>query len=168
MIINFITGMEIVRHKHFEYTPDMDILRYAEERISYTIRRYRSKGSQCRKLYLIINYVVILSSAAVPILINLNINKLYATGISFFVVSLVSVDKILHFRDRWKNYQLSEEAIRREQYLSETNSGHYAGLNKDDKFNLLVTIVENIIKQERENTIYIRSTKIEIKDQEDK
>lgn len=32
------------KHKHFEYNPNMDFRSYAEERISFNIKRYRAES----------------------------------------------------------------------------------------------------------------------------
>jgi len=149
-----------VKHLHFEYDPQMDIVKYANERISFNIKRYRAKSQMCRDTYLYTNLTGIILSAAVPIFINLDLCKLYPTIISFLVVALVTFEKVFHFRDRWKNYQTTEEALRREQYLAETNSAHYSKLSNEDKFNLLVATVESIIQKERESTIVVRSAEL--------
>jgi hypothetical protein len=73
---------------------------------------------------------------------------------------IVTFEKVFHFRDRWKNYQVAEEALRREQYLAEANSAHYSKLSNEDKLRLLVENVERIIQNERESTIRVRSAEL--------
>lgn len=144
----------------FPYNPDMDLISYANERVSFNIIKYRWKAKMCRNIYLYTNLLGILFSSAVPILINLKINQLVPTVISFLVVVVVSLEKVFHFRDRWKNYQTTEESLRKELYLVETKSGKYKGKNYEEQFDLLVSSVELIIEQERKDTIVVRSAEI--------
>src|SRR6516162_5366817 len=109
-----------MKHKEFNFSQGLPVEAYADERIIFNLKRYRTKAKMCRETYLYSSLVAIVLGSSVPVLINLNVNKLVTTVISFTVVIIVAIENVFHFRDRWKNYQIAEELLRREQYLFET------------------------------------------------
>jgi hypothetical protein len=86
------------QHKATEYCENMTLEQYAEERITFNIERYRKKARRCRDTYLYTNFGGLLLTSAVPILINLPINKLTPT-----IVSIISCCNCF-----WKKSSTSE------------------------------------------------------------
>ena len=151
-----------MKNKEFNFSPGLPIEAYADERIIFNLKRYRTKAKMCRETYLYSSLVAIVLGSSVPVLINLNVNKLVTTLISFTVVIIVAIENVFHFRDRWKNYQIAEELLRREQYLFETKSDPYSKLDGVLAYALLVKNIEAIIKDERDKTIQARSSEIKL------
>jgi hypothetical protein len=151
-----------MKHIEIDFSKEMEVEKYAQRRIVFNIKRYRAKATMCRETYLYLSLSGIVLSSSIPILINFDIPKPWTTGLSFLVVVLIALENVFHFRDRWKNYQIAEELLRREEYLFGTNSDPYAKLDTKGAFNLLVRNIEAIIKDERDKTIQARSTEIKI------
>ncbi|WP_223815899.1 DUF4231 domain-containing protein [Adhaeribacter rhizoryzae] len=82
--------------------------------------------------------------------------------VSFTVVFIVALENVFHFRERWKNYQVAEELLRREKYLFQTKSEPYNNLDETASYTLLVKNIESIIKDERDKTIQARSSEIKM------
>jgi hypothetical protein len=98
----------------------------------------------------------IISSAAVPVLINANsllLSERYATFVSLFVTILVSLERLFRFREYWRNFDFAEEALKREKYLFQARSGDYDRKNDEDAFQLFVKRFEEQIRQERLQTL---------------
>jgi len=151
-----------MKHKEFEFVKEMPIENYACERITFNLKRYRSKARMCREIYLYSTFFAIALGSSIPVLINVDVDKLITTIISFIVVVIVAVENVFSFRDRWKNYQIAEELMRREQYLFQTKSEPYTKLDDISSYALLVKNVEAIIKDERDKTIQVRSSEIKV------
>ena len=149
-----------MKHREFNFKKEMSLELYVEERVLFNIKRYRSKATMCRETYLYTNLLAIILGSLIPILINVNTDKTITTIISFTVVIIVALENVFHFRDRWKNYQIAEELLRREQYLIQTKGEPYSKLDEQSSFALFAKNIESIIKQERDRTIQARSSEI--------
>ncbi len=53
----------------------------------------------------------IISSAAVPVLINTNIGLISPTIVSLVVTILVALERLFRFREHWRNFNYAEEAL---------------------------------------------------------
>lgn len=151
-----------MKHSEYSFAKDMTIEVYMSERLIFNIKRYRAKAGMCREAYLFNSLTAIILGSSIPVLINLNVDKIATTIISFLVVISVAVENVFHFRDRWKNYQIAEELIRREKYLFQSKSEPYSKLDNISSYGLLVKNIEAIIKDERDKTIQARSSEIKI------
>jgi hypothetical protein len=149
-----------MRHKEFNFNKEMTLELYVEERVIFNIKRYRSKATMCRETYLYTTLFAVILGSLVPILINMTTCKIVTTIVSFIVVMIIALENVFHFRDRWKNYQIAEELLRRELYLIQTNGEPYSKLDEQSSFVLFVKNIESIIKQERDRTIQVRSSEI--------
>jgi hypothetical protein len=95
----------------------------------------------------------IISSAAVPVLINASNNEQYATLLSLFVTILVSIERLFRFREYWRNFDFAEESLKREKYLYQARSGEYDNKQDEDAFQLFVKRFEEKIRAERIQTL---------------
>jgi hypothetical protein len=109
--------------------------------------------------------VLIATSAAfVPVLVNvdfrlLNIDsKIWATIFSLVVSIGVALQEIFHFREHWRNYNLIDSNLRSEEMLFSMSAGAYAGKKDEEKNRLFVQRVEELIKDERWETINMRTS----------
>ena len=151
-----------MKHVEFHFAKPMPVEQYDQERIAFNIKRYRAKGKMCRETYLYSSLAAIIFGSLIPVLINLDVPKMTTTIISFLVVILIGMENVFHFRERWKNYQIAEELLRREKYLFQTNGEPYTRLDETVSYALLVKNIEAIIKDERDKTIQTRSSEVKI------
>lgn len=149
-----------MKHKDFEFSKPLNVNEYEKERISFNIKRYRAKANMCREIYLYSSLLAIVLGSLIPILINLDVPKYVTTLISFLIVIIIALENVYHFRERWKNYQIAEELLRREKYLFQTQSEPYDKIEDAKSYALLVKNIEAIIKDERDKTIQARSSEI--------
>jgi hypothetical protein len=148
-LLNFpATGLEV----NFSLTPE----KYFKERVNEKISAYTRLSRIYRVCYLVTGSLSIISSAAVPVLINANsllLSERYATFVSLFVTILVSLERLFRFREYWRNFDFAEEALKREKYLFQARSGEYDRKNDEDAFQLFVKRFEEQIRQERLQTL---------------
>ena len=134
---------------------------YMRERVSYKMKAYGKLGKRHRWLYYITSFASIACAAIVPVLISLGTEyQRSATILSLLVTIFVSVEKLFHFRQHWRNYDSIESFLRSEQLYFQTHSGVYDKKNEKDAFELFVRRIEDAIKNEREQTIEMRTQEI--------
>ena len=126
---------------------------YFKERVEEKIKAYTRLSTVYRFSYLVTGTLSIISSAAVPVLINANLNERYATVLSLFVTILVSLERLFRFREYWRNFDFAEESLKREKYLYQARSGEYDNKMDDDAFQLFVKRFEEKIRAERIQTL---------------
>jgi len=74
--------------------------------------------------------VAVVGAAVVPVLVNVEFpyQRLATTLISLTVVTLVSLESVLHFGDQWKNYRSTEQFVAQEYFCFTAGDGEYKGL----------------------------------------
>ena len=132
--------------------------KYLRTRVDFKTDAYTRKGDRYRRWYLTAATTSAVAAAAVPVLINLNINNMYPTVLSLLVTVLVGVEGIFHWREHWKNYDLMKSYLRQEACLFEAKAGPYRKQSESDAFMLLVERVEEAIAKERSQTIQMRTS----------
>lgn len=155
--------MTTTKHINFDFCDNMTVDKYVDERVQFNIKRYREKAKYCRGTYLYATFTSIILSSSIPILINLKVPIWITTIISFLVIALITIENVFHFRDRWKNYQIAEETLRKEKYLFQTKSRYYEDITEKEAYKKFIDSVERIIENERISTIQVRSTEIKTK-----
>lgn len=132
---------------------------YMKDRVILKMNRYISKSEQYRLLYHLTSVVTIICSASVPVLINLGVHILVPTILSLVVTILVSLEKLFHFREHWRNYDAIAAFLRSEQLQFQTRAGvyHRKGAKSQAAFLLYVKRIEAGIKDERNDTIGMRT-----------
>ncbi len=106
---------------------------YMKDRVVYKINRYTEKSEQNKFWYQLTSVIAIICSASVPILINLGVAAIVPTILSLVVSLLVSLDKLFHFREHWRNYDAMAAFLRSEQLQFQTLSGPYRKKHQDQK-----------------------------------
>jgi hypothetical protein len=129
---------------------------YLKERVESKIHLYSRLSRYYRTGYLIVGTLSILSSAAVPVLINIKVNPYIPILLSLLVTILVGSEKLFRFRDYWRNYDLTQETLKREKYLFQTRSGVYDNKEDETAFQLFVKRFEDTIKVERNQALDVR------------
>ena len=134
---------------------------YMKDRVVYKINVYDELSKQQKRLYQVTSLVGIVLAASVPVIINLDkFDQRVPTVLSLIVTILVSMEKLFHFREHWRNYDEMAAFLRSEQLQFQTRAGEYKERDQDsDKaFDLFVTRIEQAISNERKDTIEMRTT----------
>jgi len=146
---------------------------YMQDRAIYKMERYARKSMWHKYWYQWTSVAVIVFSASVPVLINLSdnvpvlntftFNILVPTLLSLAVTILVSLEKLFHFREHWRNYDAMAAFLRSEQLQFQTHSGAYRekSAKPEDAFRHFVKRIEEGIKEERNDTIAMRTREVE-------
>ncbi len=145
---------------HIKPTLDITHKDYMIDRVLYKMGVYEKKGKRERIYYRATSFAGIVISASVPVLINLNVNQIVPTLLGLMVTILVASEKLFHFREHWRNYDSVAASLRSEQLLFQTKSGVYEQKENHENvaFQLFVKRVEDLIKEERTDTIDMRTS----------
>lgn len=131
---------------------------YMEDRVIYKMGAYTRLSRQHRSWYQLTSIVGIVCAATVPVLINLGVNTIVPTILSLIVTILISLEKLFHLREHWRNYDAIAALLRSEQLQFQTKSGPYRDKkNNQEAFQLFVRRIEEAIKDERNDTITMRT-----------
>jgi hypothetical protein len=154
---------------------------YMENRVQYKIKIYDKKAGWNKRWYYCIAVITSISAAIVPVLVNwdteliISRNKnLIITILSLLVTIGVALQEIYRFREHWRNFDLIYANLRREQLLYSRKAGPYAKKEDGEKENenndknkehmqdwrdqLFVKNIEDLIKDERWDTINLQTT----------
>ena len=101
--------------------------------------------------------IAVVGAAVVPVLVNLEFpyQRLATTLISLTVVTLVSLESVLHFGDQWKNYRSTEQFVAQEYFCFTAGDGEYKGLGESQAFLRLVERIEGAIASENSSTLNV-------------
>ena len=99
----------------------------------------------------------VVGAAVVPVLVNVELpyQRLITTIISLTVVTLVSLESVLHFGDQWKNYRSTEQFVAQEYFCFTAGDGEYKGLQPQEAFLRLVERIESAIASENSSTLNV-------------
>ncbi len=147
----------------FESKPNRTIQEYIKERVEFKIGIYYKKAKRNRFYHYLFSVVIGINAALVPILINMEDgSKLFlyiATVLSVLVTISVALQEIFRFREHWRNYNLIESTLRSEEMLFSMSAGEYTeSKNPEERLKCFVRRVENLIQEERKETINMRTT----------
>jgi hypothetical protein len=142
---------------------ERNLQEYLEDRVQFKINLYFKKARSYRFYHLSFAVIIAISAAIVPILINLNDSHEYfqklATILSVLVTISVALQEIFRFREHWRNYNFIDTSLRREEMLFSMSSEPYASLKTpEEKQHLFVQRIEDLIEEERKETINMRTT----------
>lgn len=140
---------------------------YIDERLNQFREWYDKKATRAKKLYQWMRATTVIGGAIVPILINLQIEKIdiITTLISFIVVVFISLESVFHFREQWKNYRATEQLLAKEYFNFVSAEGPYRNKNDKEAFLFFVERVENAISSENASTLNVMTTISEQKTQ---
>lgn len=129
--------------------------KYIKERLEQYQGWYDRKAVRVKALYMRMRTASVVTGAIVPVLVNVQFAyvRVIATALSVLVVVLVSLESVYHFREQWKNYRSTEQALGHEKIYFSTRTGTYSGIGDDEAFRLLVERVESSIAAENASTL---------------
>ena len=134
--------------------------RYLKERYFPQIDWYNKKAKQNKRIYIVFQWILIILSAATPIIIALDLAKPIPIIISAIVAILTTGTKTFKFQENWINYRTTCETLKKEINFYKAGVDDYASVNdKEAKF---VERVETLIS--RENTLWLTISKKEVKE----
>lgn len=162
MTENSVRGEKADKGDHLQLELQISEEDYMKNRVVFKIKIYDKLSKRHRNRYYLFSVLSIIFAATVPVLINLDLGTvalIVATFLSLAVTILVSLEKLFHFREHWKNYDMMAWVLRREQLYFQTKTGPYdeGKQEKNQAFALFVKNVEEAIKNEREETIEMRT-----------
>ena len=137
---------------------------YIKDRYEDQTQWYGRRSRENKRLYVWFQWVVIVLSATIPVLVVMTDenNKWITAVFSVILAIATSGVKAFKFQENWLNYRTIAETLKKEKYFYSTGLFEYATI--EDKERLFVERVERIIS--RENTLWI-STQTR-KDEENK
>jgi thiosulfate reductase cytochrome b subunit len=129
--------------------------KYAEE-ISQTIQQYTKRANRNRRLYYILQIIIIFCSLLVTgltsglsDLVPFFNSRWITPAISFSVSFLTAMITLFRFRERGHNLQLTADAIQYEISCATKGIYGYKGLSEQDAFIKLAEEVERLINEQR-------------------
>jgi hypothetical protein len=140
----------------------LDPGRYESERFDRYRDFYNNKADHAKWGYLGIRVFSVVAGGAVPILVNLDIPgkilgypapRALVTLLSFLVMIALSLEKVFHYGEQWKNYLSTEQKLWQERSQFHSRIGEYSGLDDARAFSLFVEKVEGAIRWERRATL---------------
>ncbi len=133
---------------------------YITERVNPFFEWYDKKAKRFKKLYLWMRSITVVGGAVVPVLINLQINKIeiVTTLLSVLVIVFISLESVFHFREQWKNYRTTYQLLSQEYFNYVTADGPYRALEEQEAFLNFVERVESAISAESTTTLNVLTT----------
>ena len=125
--------------------------KYLKERVEDQIIWYSNKASNYKRKYLGTSYIILVSSAAIPLLVGFDFIKrdsldLILSLLGFLITILSGVMTFNKFQEKWQKYRTTSETLKHERMLYLYNSGVYDGQVDVDK--LFVQRIEKLISEE--------------------
>ena len=119
---------------------------YFEKRINVQQQYFSTAASKNKKKYQFMSLIKLILSLGVTVIsANMSSNSLIVS-ISAATISLIEgVLLLFGYNDNWITYRETSEKIKSEEYLYETKSSYYKGLDETDAFNTLVENIESIV-----------------------
>lgn len=126
---------------------------YLKDRYYKEIEWYNKKAMENKKIYEILQWIIIGFTIITPVFIVLEItiehNLAYVSLVSSVIVALsASVSRSFKFYDNWINYRGICETLKKEIHLYNAHVGTYA--NTENSKSLFVERVEYIISKEND------------------
>ena len=125
---------------------------YLKNRLDDQINWYDRKSIKNQKYFKLLQLILIISAAAIPLLSGyirpkeMSVYLPYIIGVLGFLVAIITAILSLYkFQENWTAYRTTCESLRHEKYLYATKTNPYHGKNA---FNLLVQRVEMLISKE--------------------
>lgn len=131
---------------------------YIQQRLNQALSWYDKSATGCKKWYLWMRALSVVSAALVPFLLNVEFEyrEQAVTIFSTVVVLLVSLESVFHYREQWVNYRSTEQYLRKEYFLFTAKEGDYANLaGKKEAYRTFVQRVEQAIDAENASTLQV-------------
>lgn len=125
---------------------------YIKERVNSQLE-YFSKAASRNKLYFyIVEIIVLLASAAIPVCNSLALPegsfRIISSLLSGAILVFAGLGRLYKYHELWLNARMTAELLKREKHLFLYKAGPYAGLKENERKRLLVEQVENIVATE--------------------
>lgn len=141
----------------------LDPEEYIKCRVSNGIGWYRDEADSARSRYLVMRIVAVLFAAFVPVVLNLSTGWPYqnyvVTVLSLVVVIAVSLEGVLHYKERWRTYRSTSSALEHEFFAYQTGAPpydkHQDATGRHTSFDKFVRRVETLIAHEVESTLSV-------------
>jgi Protein of unknown function (DUF4231) len=142
----------------------MDAQTYLKDRVEDQLNYFSAKSATSKKWYYRLQIISIACGIAIPILVGyvtqVDFLKYIVGGLGALVAFTESVQLVYKYKENWINYRGTAEALTRERFLFEANSGPYAAA--PDAYKLFVEHIENILSSENRTwMVYSRTEKKE-------
>lgn len=126
---------------------------YLNDRYNDQVNWYSRKASNCKIIYQIFQWIVIVLSASLPVLISTlpEKTKWITIVISILLAISTAALKVFKWQETWINYRTISETLKKERHFYDADLDEYA--NTDNKEKLFVERVENLIS--RENSLWV-------------
>lgn len=133
----------------------MDETLYLEKRVKEQIDFYERKSKLNKFFYYGIHLSEICVSASIPVIAGYFLEKTWS-GIVLAILGLIitvftSVDGLFKFHEKWIQYRITAEKIKKERELFLTKSANYLENENTTTFNVFVENIEEIISSENKN-----------------
>jgi hypothetical protein len=130
---------------------------YIADKVERQLAWYDKKARRNKRAYTATQVLTLLFAATVPVATTLSQHFppiwMLATGLALAAGLLGSFERVLHFRDQWQNYRLTEMYIAREVALYREGAGPYRQLKPQEARLQLVERVEEAIAAEGSATL---------------
>ncbi|PFS25407.1 hypothetical protein COK45_05080 [Bacillus thuringiensis] len=132
-----------------------------KNRINHLLGWYVKKGTYYKRIYYLINSLIIIINASIPIInqLNFTFSLILVSTIAGVASVLASILTLVSVKDTWFRYRKHAELLKRECILFNCHWGIY---EDEDRERRLAVSVEEIIHNERE---YWEANKINKKDE---
>ncbi|WP_051531128.1 DUF4231 domain-containing protein [Clostridiisalibacter paucivorans] len=130
-----------------------DFDKYLAVRYQDQIKWYSDKATHYKRLYQLFQWLVVILSAIVPVLILIvpEEKELITVGISVLLTIGTSGLKTFKFQENWINYRTISETLKKEKYFYDAGLDDYSRC--EDRMSTFVERVESLIS--RENSMWI-------------
>lgn len=132
-------------------THKISIDQYLTERVEDQYQYYSNAAARAKRKFRVIRLSEIILAACIPFLSALiDVHTVHdmrlVVGLIGLLVTILSGSLMLFkYQDLWVTYRATAEAIKAEQYLFLTRSGHYGGRNSQQLF---VERIESLLSEE--------------------
>lgn len=146
-------------------TVELTPTQYIDTRIKQYQAWYNKRAVQYKNRHLYMRAFTVIGGGVVPVLINVEagvnswvghpVVKPVVTLVSLTVVVMVSLESVFHYREQWRNYRSTQQALDHELFEFQTKVGPYKGLPDDESFRVFVERSENAIVSENAATLNV-------------
>ncbi|MBV6439069.1 MAG: DUF4231 domain-containing protein [Haliscomenobacteraceae bacterium CHB4] len=140
---------------------------YLELRVDDQYKWYEKKSARNKRWFFTSQSLVIICSALIPLCVGYSDNEnlewlKYVGGFLGAIVAILGgVMSLKKYRENWRLYRASAEALQREKYLYFNRIGSYDDPDEGKIFKLFVERVEQILASENTLWASVRAAKTE-------
>ena len=131
---------------------------YIQNRVDNQIKWYSQKATFNKFRYRIIEIIIIVSGALIPIINSSAIfypkeanysNLVFTSSVLGFIVTIaVGLSQLEKYFETWNLYRTNAEVLKKEKFLYQNNAGQYAKITQEDRDILFVENIEFILSSE--------------------